>query len=100
MLASSSPPKLSFLRQGPFSSATTFTPASHSTLAAAAPEAPAPMMTTSVFCGFGLEAIVELLDLLGLTLGEVLQGGVAARVDLLQRGRAREADDVPANPVL
>src|SRR5687768_8646089 len=102
MLASSSPPKVSRVRQGPRSRATTRMPRSVSTLAAAAPDAPAPMMQTSARSGFGLGAIVCLL--LGIlrvhtVLGEVVQRAVAALVDLGQRGGPREADDLPTDPV-
>ena len=40
-----------------------------------------------------------LLDLLGFARGEILQSGVAAGMDLAQRSRPWETDDIPASPV-
>src|ERR1700712_4022151 len=105
MLASSSPPKLSRVRHGPRSSATTRTPASVSTLAAVAPDAPAPMMQTSVrsgllLRGLALDAMMRLpllMRRIGVPRGKPVGGGVAAGMHLGQRGRAREADDLPAD---
>src|ERR671938_285561 len=83
MLASSSPPKVSRVRQGPRSSTTTRRPRSVSTFAAVAPEAPAPMMQTSARSGFALGATVVLLS--GVPLGK--------------GRRPRDPDQSPADPV-
>src|ERR687885_1319154 len=99
MLASSSPPKVSRVRQGPRSSATPRHPRSVSTFAAVAPEAPAPMMQTSARSGFALGATVVLLSGIPEGIGEVLDHAVAAGVHLGEGGRSREADHVPADPV-
>src|ERR687885_2942090 len=105
MLASSSPPKVSRVRQGPRSMATTRRPRSVSTLAAVAPEAPAPMMHTSARSGFALGATVVLLSRVPLIsrvaqgIGEVLDHAVTAGVHVGEGGRSREADEVPADPV-
>src|SRR3954468_1895710 len=100
MFASSSPPKVSRVRHGPRSSATTRTPRSVRTLAAAAPEAPAPMMHTSARSGWWLAATSVLLSGVYRVLGKELERAVAAAVDLGQRGRPRKADDVPADAVV
>src|ERR687884_1095292 len=99
MLASSSPPKVSRVRQGPRSSATTRHPRSVSTLAAVAPEAPAPMMQTSARSGFDLGATVVLLSRVPEGVGEVLDDAVPAGVHVGEGSRPREADEVPADPV-
>src|SRR6185503_1537897 len=98
MLASSSPPKVSFVRHGPRSSATTRRPRSVSTLAAAAPLAPAPMMQTSARSGLGLRVTLVLRSRVAPSVGEVVQDAVAARVHLGQRGGTGEADHVPPDP--
>src|SRR4051812_4270709 len=98
-LASSSPPKVSRVRHGPRSRATTRHPRSVSTLAAVAPEAPAPMMQTSARSGFALGATVVLLSRVPKGIGEVLDHAVPAGVHLGERGRSREADEVPTDPV-
>src|SRR3954465_2397945 len=99
MFASSSPPNVSRLRHGPRSSATTRTPRSVRTLAAAAPDAPAPMMQTSARAGLWLAATAVLLSGVHRVLGEILERAVAAAVDLGERGRPGEPDDVPADAV-
>src|SRR5919202_4166353 len=99
MLASSSPPKVSRVRQGPGSSTTTRRPRSVSTFAAVAPEAPAPMMQTSARSGFALSATVVLLSGVPQGIGEVLDHAVAAGVHLGQGRRPREPDQFPADPV-
>src|SRR5690349_21002384 len=98
MLASSSPPKVSRVRHGPRSSATTLTPRSVKTLAAAAPDAPEPMMQTSVRSGLRL-AMRGLLRTL-MTLGEPGERAVAAGIHLVQRVRSGEADHLPADAAL
>src|SRR3954452_8449087 len=100
MFASSSPPNVSRLRQGPRSSATTRTPRSVRTLAAAAPDAPAPMMQTSARSGLWLAATSVLLSGVHRVFGEILERAVAAAVNLGERGRPRELDDVPAGAVV
>src|ERR1700722_13332724 len=97
MLASSSPPKVSRPRQGPRSIATTFTAFSVRTFAAAAPDAPAPMMQTSACGGFDLAATIGLQILRFLALGEPGQHAIAAVEDLKQRGGAGKADYPPAD---
>src|SRR5918911_3869061 len=99
MLASSSPPTVSRVRQGPRPSATTRRPRSVSTLAAVAPEAPAPMTQTSTRSGFLLGATVVLLSRVPEGIGEVLDHAVPAGVHLGEGGRSREADEVPTDPV-
>src|ERR671938_1885166 len=99
MLASSSPPKVSRVRQGPRSSTTTRRPRSVSTFAAVAPEAPAPMMQTSARSGFVLGATVVLLARVPEGIGEVLDHAVPAGVHLGEGGRSRKADEVPTDPV-
>src|SRR5688500_439487 len=99
MLSSSSPPNVSRVRHRPRSRATTRRPRSVSTLAAAAPDAPAPMMQASARSGLPLEATSVLLTGVHVGLGEVLQGAVAAAVDLGERRRSGEADDLPADAV-
>src|SRR3954447_26061208 len=98
MFASSSPPNVSRVRHGPRSSATTRAPRSARTLAAAATEAPAPIMQTSARSGFTCGTSVLLSGMHGVV-GEVLERAVAPAVDLRARRRAREADDVPADTV-
>src|SRR4029453_3196534 len=99
MLASSSPPKLSRLRQGPRSRATIRRPRSVSTLAAVAPQAPAPMMQTSARSGLVLGATVILPSRGVVALGEPGQGAVAPRVHLGQGLRPWEPDPLPADPI-
>src|SRR5580692_11469248 len=98
MLASSSPPNVSLLRQGPRSRATTRTPRSVSTLAAAAPEAPAPMMQTSVRDGFVLSVTIGLRILFRFAFSEPGKRTEAPRMDFHQRPRPRETDEIPADP--
>src|SRR4051794_39172732 len=100
MFASSSPPNVSRVRHGPRSSATTRTPRSVRTLAAAAPDAPAPMMQTSARSGVWLAATSVLLSGVYRMLGEILERAVAAAVNLGERGRPRKPDDVPADAVV
>src|SRR4051794_30171339 len=100
MLASSSPPKVSRLRHGPRSSATTRAPPSVRTFAVAAPEAPAPMMQTSARAGFALSATVGLPIFLRLAICEPIERAVAASENLIQRGGAGKADDFPADMIL
>src|SRR4051812_14169879 len=100
MFASSSPPNVSRVRHGPRSSATTRTPRSVRTLAAAAPDAPAPMMQTSARSGLWLAATSVLLSGVHRVLGEILERAVAAAVDLGERGRPGNPDDVPADAVV
>src|SRR3954470_10971393 len=100
MFASSSPPNVSRVRHGPRSSATTRTPRSVRTLAAAAPDAPAPMMQTSARSGMRLAATSVLLSGVYRMFGEILQRAVAAAVNLGQRGRPRKPDDVPTDAVV
>src|SRR4051794_39488539 len=95
MFASSSPPNVSRVRHGPRSSATTRTPRSVRTLAAVAPEAPAPMMQTSARAGLALRAMA----VVPLPLGEPSQRAVAAGEHLLEGRGAGEADHPPAHPV-
>src|SRR5918911_931824 len=103
MLASSSPPNVSRVRHGPRSSATTRRPRSVSTLAAAAPEAPAPMMHTSARSGLPLYAtavpllLVRPVTPVDLLLREVGQRRVAPRVRLGQRLGPLEANQRPAD---
>src|SRR3954471_9229209 len=97
--ASSSPPKLSFLRHGPFSSATTRRPRSVSTFAAAAPVAPAPMMQTSARSGLRLRATIGLRSGVGASAGGPIAGALAAAVYVGQRLRAGKADHLPTDPV-
>src|SRR3954453_8363900 len=100
MFASSSPPKVSRVRHGPRSSATTRTPRSVRTFAAAAPDAPAPMMQTSARSGLWLAATSVLLSRVHRVLGEILERAGAAAVAAGERGRPGKADDVPADPVV
>src|SRR4051794_20359095 len=100
MLASSSPPNVSRLRHGPRSSVTTRAPRSVRTLAAAAPDAPAPMMQTSARSGLGFEATSVLLTGVNGGLGEVGERAVAAAVDLRERLGPREPDEIPADAVV
>src|SRR5690348_120674 len=97
MFASSSPPKVSRVRHGPRSRATTLTPRSVRTLAAAAPEAPAPMMQTSVRSG--LRLAMGVLPAVLVALGEPGERAVAAGEHLVQRGGPGKADHPPADPV-
>src|SRR3954447_21267562 len=94
-LASSSPPKVSLVRHGPRSSPTTRSPRWVSTLAAAAPEAPAPMMHTSARSGFALRA----MGFLRTGFGEIGEDAVPPGVHLGERRGPGEADDVPTDPV-
>src|SRR5438270_13132753 len=100
MLASSSPPKVSRLRHGPRSSPTTAMSASASTLAAVAPDAPAPMMQTSARAGFLLTVTIGLPVFLGLAIGEPIQRAEAALVDLVQGSRSGKADRTPSRSVV
>src|SRR4051812_38192034 len=96
MFASSSPPNVSRLRHGPRSSATTRAPRSVRTLAAAAPDAPAPMMQTSARSG----CMLILLSGVHGRVGEVRERAVAAAVNLRERCRPREPDEIPADAVV
>src|SRR5271166_1229514 len=100
MLASSSPPNVSRPRHGPFSRPTTLTPFSVSTLATAAPEAPAPMMHASARAGFVLFATIGLQIFLFLAFCEPGQRAVAASEHFQQRRGSGEADHFPADLVL
>src|SRR5271167_2787091 len=99
MLASSSPPKVSRVRHGPRSRLTTFTPASHNTFAAVAPDAPAPIMQTSARAGFGLDVTIGLPISVGFALGEPWQGAEASGEHFHQRARSRKADDLPTGAI-
>src|SRR4051812_25498790 len=100
MFASSSPPNVSRVRHGPRSSVTTRAPRSVRTLAAAAPDAPAPMMHTSTRSGLRFAATSVLLSGVHGGFGEVLERAVAAAVDLGERLGARESDEIPADAVV
>src|ERR1700722_11057523 len=100
MLGTSSPPNVSLSRQGPRSSATTRTPCSVSTLAAAAPEAPAPITQTSVRDGFVLSVTIGLPILFRLAFREPWQRAEVPGMDFHQRLRPGETDEVPSDPAL
>src|ERR1700760_3640425 len=100
MLASSSPPNVSRPRHGPFSRPTTLTPFSVSTLATAAPEAPAPMMHASARAGFALCATVGLPIFALLAFGEPWQSAVTSSEHFHERQRPVEADHFPTHLVL
>src|SRR3984957_19016005 len=94
MLASSSPPKVSRPRHGPFSRPTTLTPFSVSTLAMAAPEAPAPMMHPSARVGFVLFATIDLQIFLFLAFREPGQRAVAASEHFQHQSQRRPEEEI------
>src|SRR6266550_3309092 len=96
MFASSSPPNVSRVRHGPFSSATTLMPRSVRTLAAAAPDAPAPMMQTDALGGLVLRATRGGLLVFGLLFSEPGECAVATAVDVGQGGGTGKPDRLPA----
>ena len=99
IMASSSPANDSFVRHGPRSRATTRNPRSASTLAAIAPEAPAPMMQTSVRSGLVAAVMLMLSRRVRMVLGEVGQGAVAGGLGLGEGSRADEPDQRPSDVI-
>src|SRR5215207_6801792 len=90
---------LSGLRQGPRSRTTTRRPCSVSTLAAVAPEAPAPMMQTSTGSGFLFADTGRLLSGYDCIWCEVGQSGVATGMGFRQRRRPWEGNRAPTGVV-
>src|SRR4029453_16255398 len=84
----------------PRSSITTRKPRSVSTLAAAAPEAPAPMTQTSARSGLVSGAMLVLPSRIASPVAEPVQDAVPPGVHLGQRFWTRESDHLPADPVL